>query len=259
MESVLSQQNADFELIVVDDGSRDRTCDYLKPLEDAGRLRVLRQSHQGVSEARNAGVAAGRGEFIAFLDSDDEWLPGKLSAQVEFLRAGEYAIVQTREIWIRKGKRVNAPVHLEKVSGNIFSASLRNCMITPSSVMLARRLWEQSGGFDPAFPACEDYDLWLRICRKHPVGLIPMNLMVRHGGRADQLSALYPGMDKYRVMAIVKLLRSAALSLSQKAEAISVAREKLRIYRLGCEKRDRLEEIAWCGEMESELLGPFGN
>ncbi len=255
MESVLIQKQADFELIVVDDGSEDDTLAYLEPLEQEGRLQVLRQSHQGVSAARNTGVAMGKGEFVAFLDSDDEWLPGKLRAQVNYLRAHAWDIVQTREIWIRKGKRVNAPAHLEKSQGDLFSASLMNCMITPSSVMMTRKLWDATGGFDPEFPACEDYDLWLRITCGHRVGLLAENLLIRYGGHSDQLSASVPGLDKYRVMALIKLLKTAVLAPSQRIDVMDIALEKLKIYRAGCEKRTRVSELEWCRKMDFELIG----
>ncbi|MBW2252437.1 MAG: glycosyltransferase family 2 protein, partial [Deltaproteobacteria bacterium] len=119
IDSVLSQDFEDFELIVVDDGSTDNTCDILDGY--ARDIIVLRQDNRGVSAARNAGIAFASGHFIAFLDSDDLWLPGKLSMQIDFFDSNPDALIcQTEELWIRNGKRVNPKKRHKKFSGMIF-------------------------------------------------------------------------------------------------------------------------------------------
>ncbi|WP_419661408.1 glycosyl transferase, family II [Desulfosarcina variabilis str. Montpellier] len=243
IDSVLSQEYANLETIVVDDGSTDDTPALLSSY--GTRIRVIRQANQGVSAARNAGIRAAQGELITLLDSDDAWLPGKVQAQVDFFDAHpENLICQTEEIWIRHGRRVNPKRHHKKHRGMIFERCLPLCLISPSAVMMRRRLLDEVGLFDEQLPACEDYDLWLRITFKYPVALIDEPLIVKHGGHADQLSAM-PQLDRYRIQAIVKILRQGVLSADQTAAALDVLTRKCAIYATGCRKRGRLGEAAY--------------
>ena len=170
IESVLAQEYTNFELIVVNDGSTDDTRDILAGYEG---ITVLEQSNQGVSAARNNGVNCSRGAYVAFLDSDDLWLPQKLSTQVDFFQKNPEALIcQTQETWVRKGQRVNSGKRHQKQSGLFFERSLELCLVSPSAVMLKKAFFEDMGGFDESLPACEDYDLWLRINAQHPIYLI---------------------------------------------------------------------------------------
>ena len=174
IDSVMVQDYRDFELIIVDDGSTDNTPDILNSYR--GDIKVFRQENQGVSAARNRGLAAASGRFIAFLDSDDLWLPRKLRRQVDFFSSNPDAcICQTEEIWIRNNMRVNPKKRHKKPRGMIFEPSLALCLVSPSAVMIRRSLFEEVGGFDETLPACEDYDLWLRISCRYPVYLIAVS------------------------------------------------------------------------------------
>jgi glycosyltransferase involved in cell wall biosynthesis len=240
IDSVLAQTYAHVELIVVDDGSTDGTRALLSSYGD--RLGVLRQPRRGVSAARNRGVAAARGALVAFLDSDDLWLPAKLEVQAAFFGAHPHALIcQTEEIWHRDGRRVNPGKRHRKPSGEIFERSLELCLVSPSAVMIRRELLERVGGFDERLPACEDYDLWLRIGCRHPVHLIDRPLVVKRGGHPDQLSKT-PGLDRFRIASLVNLLSSGQLSRSQERAARMVLKKKCAIYAAGCAKRGRLEE-----------------
>jgi glycosyltransferase involved in cell wall biosynthesis len=240
VDSVLCQEGPTFELIVVDDGSGDETPRVLAAYGD--RLQVLRLTHGGVSRARNRGVTASRGDLLAFLDSDDLWQPDKLATQVAFMEAHpELAICQTEETWVRHGRRVNPRQRHRKSAGMFFERSLELCLVSPSAVMMRRSLFDAFGGFDESLPACEDYDLWLRIGCRHSIGLIDAPLVVKRGGHADQLSRM-PGLDRFRIQAIAGLLAAGTLTRAQQAAAVSVLRAKCRIYAAGCRKRGRSEE-----------------
>ncbi|UCF90939.1 MAG: glycosyltransferase [Desulfobacterales bacterium] len=240
VDSVLAQDFRDFELIVVDDGSTDNTREILRAYEPD--IRVRHQSHQGVSAARNTGIAAAAGKLVTFLDSDDLWLPPKLACQVEFFDSNPEAVIcQTQELWVRNGVRVNPKKRHHKLGGMIFSRSLPLCLVSPSAVMIKKSLFETVGRFDENLPACEDYDLWLRISCRYPVHLIDRPLVIKRGGHADQLSRA-AGLDKYRIRALQKILESKLLSEAQCRAALKTLEEKCAIYANGCRKRGRHAE-----------------
>ena len=248
IDSVLAQDYINYELIVVDDGSIDNTHDILNSYQKD--FLVLRQNNKGVSAARNRGLAAASGRFIAFLDSDDIWLPQKLSQQVDFFHSNPDALIcQTEEIWIRNNVRVNPKKRHKKPSGMIFEPSLSLCLVSPSAVMIKRSLFEEVGLFDETLPACEDYDLWLRISCRHPVHLIDTPLIIKRGGHDDQLSAS-PGLDKFRIKAIKKVIESGLLSAAQYQTAVETLKEKCDIYASGCRKRGRMGEAAYYETLE---------
>jgi glycosyltransferase involved in cell wall biosynthesis len=240
VDSVLDQDYANLELIVIDDGSTDGTKRLLSRFGD--RITVIRQANRGVSAARNAGIRASSGELIAMLDSDDTWLPGKVTVQVAFFSTHPDArVCQTAEIWVRNGVRVNPGKRHRKEAGMIFERSLALCLVSPSAVMMRKSLLDEVGLFDETLPACEDYDLWLRIAWKHPIHLIDRPLVVKHGGHNDQLSRM-PELDKYRIQSIARLLNSGVLSRDQADAARAMLTTKCAIYAQGCRKRDRIEE-----------------
>jgi len=244
VSSVLSQTFNDYECIVADDASTDNTADLAIFTKPPPRLRYIRlDNHSGVSNARNSGVAASSGRWIAFLDSDDEWFPRKLEKQVQWHRHHPgFAISQTKEVWVRRGRRVNPPKTHEKKEGYIFEQSLKRCMVTPSSVMLARSLFLDTGGFDESLPACEDYDLWLRITCRFPVGLVNEYLLSRYGGHGDQLSATVAALDRFRIRSMKNLLDSNSLSPGQIVLARMEIVRKAVIVANGYKKRGNREE-----------------
>lgn len=240
IDSVLNQDFKAFELIVVDDGSTDNTQGILYSYRD--KIKVIRQENKGVSAARNKGIVSSSGTYIAFLDSDDLWLPGKLETQLEFFRNNPDALIcQTEEIWVRNGRRVNPGKKHKKVSGFFFEKSLELCMVSPSAVMMKRDLLNMSGLFDETLPACEDYDMWLRINCRCPIHLIDTPLILKRGGHKDQLSRMH-SLDKYRIRSIKKLLEGDLLSEDQRKLAVKVMTEKCLVYAEGCRKRGRKDE-----------------
>ncbi len=243
IKSVLAQDYPNFELFIVDDGSTDDTKAILSRY--VNDIVVLNQKNKGVSAARNKGITESSEKYIAFLDSDDLWLPEKLSCQIDFFKQNPEAMIcQTNEIWIRNGVRVNPKKVHKKPSGMIFKPSLLRCLVSPSAVMMRRELFENVGLFDEQLPACEDYDLWLRVSQSYPVSLIDIPLVVKRGGHPDQLSK-EPGLDRFRINALVKMLNKNSLTADQRRAAVDILQKKCRIYAAGCLKRGRTQEHAY--------------
>jgi len=253
VESVFAQSYSDFELIVVDDGSTDETQQELAKFRS--RLRLFVKARGGVAAARNFGVSRAAGRYVAFLDSDDLWRPKKLEMQTAFMEKDPAVqICQTEEIWLRHGVRVNPRSRHQKPSGDIFMASLQLCLVSPSAVMMTKELFWRFGGFDERFPVCEDYDLWLRIAVEHRVPLIASPLTIKRGGHADQLSRSTWAIDRYRVAALQKLLRSN-LQGTRRARALAVLRSKIAILAQGARKRGKEQEANEYEAMTAEFDG----
>ncbi len=241
IDSVLSQSARMFELIIVDDGSTDQTREFITEYGD--QVHYLYQTNQGVSSARNLGIHSSHGKYIALLDSDDLWLPDKLARQIAIMeQQPDVQVCHTEEIWIRRGVRVNPKKKHQKYGGYIFPYCLPLCVISPSSVMMRRSLFDEVGYFDETLPACEDYDLWLRITKTYPVYFIETPLIMKRGGHNDQLSQKYWGIDRFRIQALEKLLRSGELTPEQYQQTLQELQRKCEIMAAGCAKRQKMQE-----------------
>ncbi|MEW6381706.1 MAG: glycosyltransferase [bacterium] len=245
IESVLNQNYRDFEFLLVDDGSTDDTLHQIQPYRRYFFF-IQHCRNRGVSAARNTGIACSSGKLICFLDSDDLWKKNKLSSQIAFLSTHPgYQICYTNEIWLRDGAWLNQKLKHQKFSGDIFEKLLPLCIISPSSVMIARKVLDQTGCFDESFPACEDYDLWLRIGCRFPIGYLEDRLIIKRGGHEDQLSRKFVGLDKLRIKALLKILAKGSLSRPQKEAAGEELKRKCQVYACGCLKHHKDEEAAF--------------
>jgi glycosyltransferase involved in cell wall biosynthesis len=244
--SVVAQSQPCNELIVVDDGSSDGTSSLVERLAAGATIpiRLFRQENRGAAAARNSGIRMAKGRLLAFLDSDDWWLPHKLALQTAALQAHPHVLIShTREIWFRHGQRVNQKKKHDPPAGDIFAASLRMCVVGMSTVMVRRELFDRYGMFAESLPCCEDYDLWLRVGCRESFLLVPEALTGKDGGRPDQLSTIHRlGMDVYRIRSLSRLIDAGGLSADQRRAAIDELVRKCHIYGQGCIKHGRAGE-----------------
>ncbi len=247
VSSVLNQTYQDFELIVVDDGSTDNTKEWLeqqmiKNNNKNKKIKAIYQKNSGVSSARNTGILTSEGEWIAFLDSDDEWLEKKLQKQIDYIKENPHIkIVHSNEIWIRNGVRVNEMNKHKKLGGWIYLNSLPLCLISPSAVMIHKEIFKIHGSFNENYPFAEDYDLWLRLTPYYEIGFIEEPLIKKYGGDLDQLSRNW-GLDKYRVKTLENMLKSEKLSIKEKQETHKILKKKLKILEKGYRKHNKIQE-----------------
>lgn len=187
LESVLSQEGVDLEVIVVDDGSRDGSGDLVE--QQFPHVRLIRKGNGGVAAARNVGLAAARAQWIAFCDADDIWLPGKLQAQLEALAKCPASRMSYTawHVWPSSEPRPDAallrelahdasPGRWQGPSGSIYPDLLLDCEVWTSTVLANRSLFDEVGVFDTALKIGEDYDLWLRASRATDIIRVPRPL-----------------------------------------------------------------------------------
>ena len=255
VQSVVDQTFSCSELVIIDDGSSDDTGIKVERL--TRRLpfpvKYYYQENRGAAAARNTGIKMASSDFICFLDSDDRFVPEKLSLQVTAMQQNDHLISHTCEIWFRRGKLLNQKKNHQPRDGYIFKDCLDICAVGMSTVMARRSLFDIYGYFDESLQCCEDYDFWLRVSVNEEFLLVPRQLTIKNGGREDQLSVIYrTGMDKYRIRSIVKLLDNWAMTTSQQNLALQELKRKCDVYGNGCIKHGREEEGRYYLQLPSE-------
>ena len=242
IESVRAQSYAPIETIVVDDGSTDGTAQRLRAAHD---VRLLCIDHTGRPGAvRNAGAAIAAGDYLAFLDSDDLWMPEKLDAQMaSLLRAGARTpVVHCREHWIRDGRTVSQAGQRHRRAGRIFAESVRKCVIGPSTVLMRRAVLEEVGGFREDLEIAEDYELWLRVTARFPVAYCDRPMVIKRAGRGDQLSERYGHVERFRIDALAPLVAAGRWAEPERTIARRELARKCLIHAAGARKRGRRAE-----------------
>jgi glycosyltransferase involved in cell wall biosynthesis len=242
VNSVINQTYPSIEIIVIDDGSTDQTVDILKQFP---KVKVIFQENLGVSCARNIGIKNSNGEFVALLDSDDEWLPEKIAKQINLLNKNPSLMwVHSNEEWIRDGQRVKQLNKHKKGGGDQFIRSLDLCVISPSCCILKRSLFDKHGLFNEDYTVCEDYDLWLRLGSIYEIGFIDEVLTIKYGGHEDQLSMMYFAMDYWRIKSLNWVLRNRKLTEDKRLKTINVLIKKSERLLKGYRKHNNLINVS---------------
>jgi glycosyltransferase involved in cell wall biosynthesis len=195
LDSVRAQTFQDLEIVVVDDGSADDTAAVVAGYRDARIRRLSLERRSGAARARNVGIGVARGEWVAFLDSDDEWLPPKLEAQLARAANADrrvdavYCLRSIHDHLTGRARPQRSPLH----EGDVFDALLRGGWTPPTSLVMVRRAaLEAVGGFDEALPSFQDYDLWLRLAQRGSwFAAVDAVLVVKHHHEGPQITRDY--------------------------------------------------------------------
>jgi glycosyltransferase involved in cell wall biosynthesis len=190
IQSILNQTYQDFELIIVDDGSTDNTERLVKSF-NSEKVRYIRQrENKGPAVARNTGLRSAKGNYIAFQDSDDEWLPEKLEKQVRVFETAppEVGVVYTSYYKARKnGKRARPYASLVPQEGDVFSHLLKGRVVLPSTAVIKRECFERAGLFDERLLPIEDSELFMRFSRDYHFKCINEPLVL-YSPQSDSIS-----------------------------------------------------------------------
>ncbi len=263
LHSVLSQSAAPVEIIVIDDGSTDNTRQVVNRIAASVdiEVRYFYQPNRGPAAARNLGIRAASADYLAFLDSDDEFHQAKLAHQYAMLsNRPDCRISHTRETWLRSGTHLNQKKIHAPPETDIFPQCLRLCCIGMSTVMMHREVFEKYGCFDETLRCCEDYDMWLRLALFERFCLVKQRLTIKHGGRPDQVSNTFrTGMDRFRIQSLARFISSVPLNRRYYQLALEELQRKCVIYAAGCIKHQRPLEAGHYQRLALQFNGHHTN
>lgn len=244
IDSVLDQTRPPDEILVVDDGTLFRVRDMLSRIYP--NVRYISQESGGKSHGFNLGVRQSYGSWIAFLEGENEWCLDKLEKQEKVLAKNKaYSFCYTNEIWVRDEKRIKTRNMPKKYGGNIFEHCLYSNMISLSSAMIHREIFEQLGYFDTSLNACEDYDLWLRVSAFLPVLYIKTPLMIKYLEKDEQKKeSIHWEKERARIYAIEKLLANEELEDSKQILASEIILRRIEMFLREARKLYNLKDVA---------------
>ena len=205
---MLGQTYSNLEIIVIDDGSTDDTERVMQTF--GSRVSYVKQENQGVSAARNHGIKLARARYVAFLDSDDLWVPQKLAEQIPLLDEDpEIGLVYSDWAVVSEHGVVQPSFHSERpaASGHVFNELVETGFILTSGTVVRRSCLDEVGDFDESLSIVQDYDLWLRICYRWKVAVTNKALVTKRSWNGS-LSSNFPKMAMERIALFKKALET---------------------------------------------------
>ncbi len=247
--SVIAQSHPVDEIIIVDDGSTDDCISvvhdmmqkHFRCINKGGDIliRILFMEHCGMpGKVRNKAIYHSRGEWIAFLDSDDEWLSQKIEKQLHWVQSTKTNICHTREIWMRGNKKISQKSQKHMREGMIFFDALQKCIIGPSTVLIHKSIFQKYGMFREDMQVAEDYELWLRITAQENVSYVDDELVVKNDCEDDlHLSKKYSYIESFRIQGLLGILKDTFLKGKQRELVRDVLSKKIILWNKGALKR----------------------
>ncbi len=206
LNSVLKQTFTNFEIVIVDDGSTDKSCEIVEAINDP-RIRLIRQENGGPSKARNRGILEAKGEFIAFLDADDEWLPEKLEKHHEFHKENQNIVWSCSAFQASGGKREE---HISYTKNGVIEDALDAIMdgmtITSSTAVIKKSVFDNDRLlFNEAFKRSEDREVWYKVaCHYYHIGYLPESLSTVYVNTLGSLNATGLGEGDFSFLSMSK-------------------------------------------------------
>lgn len=263
LDSVFAQSYRDFEIVVVDDGSTDNTAEVLSPLAEQGLLRYFHQENKGEAAARNKGLLEARGEYVAFLDSDDLFEPEKLAIQIAYLQSHpNVGLVHSGYIKFDNTGNNLGYRDPSWFSGNIYPQMLLywTTLMAVDTVVIRKSALETVGSFDETLRVGPDLDMWRRIARKHPFGFINKSLArirVHEGNISGNKISAMDGFSKYLEKAFKD---DPSLSPRFRQQVFSKMHSTVAYNLLGDENKQSMHaaRISAKRAMKYDVLNPHG-
>ena len=252
VSGVLAQSFHDLELIIVDDGSEDDTRSTIDPFLSDERVRYFYQENQGQSHARNFALRQARGDYIAFLDSDDLWCPDKLEKQLAAFEAHPgIDVVHGDESMIDEDGAVTSFKNMKRYSGHITRYLLADNSVSITTALVKRKCFDQMGGFDTSIGVADDYELWLRFSARYRFHYEP-GIVASYRVMEDQISS-----DKRRRFAANELIIKRFLE--QYGEVLDPEDRRWGLARFYCRKARYLASVGERGKAVGSLLMAYRN
>jgi len=188
VESVVNQSFQDFEILVVDDGSTDNTREVIETKYKT-KVRYFYQENSGAPSARNRGIEESKGDYLAFLDADDEWFPSKLEKQIDKFKssADTVGLIYSGFAYIWGESEDKGNKIIPTLRGNIFPSFLKGSVLGSPTPVIRKPCFQKAGTFDETLPSSQDWDMWLRISKHYEVDFVP-DVLAKHYIHDDQIS-----------------------------------------------------------------------
>lgn len=217
IESVLSQTYQDFELLIVDDGSTDRTkkivISYVDQFPD--KVRYVYKEHTGLPSTRNKGIVESRGDYIAYLDHDDLFLPEKLQKQINVIENADVGLVHCAR-YTKNMFSDEEPVIRPKMPARNRIDFLEGRGHISMTILVAREILIKAGLFDENIFTCNDTDMWLRVAKDHEIAFIEEPLMTVRKHGSNMSTVMREQMGRERIVVAKKMLRDKGIHVSKK-------------------------------------------